>query len=239
VSASWAEGRLPMVTLEPIHKDTGAGQPTLRDIYTGKFDPFLTTWAQAAAAQNMTFVLRFAQEMNGNWYTWSDGQFGNARGDYVKAWRHVHDVFAANGADEVIWNWSPNRVDSLSDRTLGRFYPGDDYVDWAGVSGYLRSVGSTPPSFDTTFGQSLAELKRVAPSKLVVLTEVGAGTTEANRVAWINDLFAKLLQHPEIIGFNWFNDFKSGGDWRIGYSTQTEAAFRSGVADARYGPLVP
>jgi hypothetical protein len=238
IQSSWVQGRLPMVTLEPIVKDSTSGQPKLRDITSGKYDAVLTAWAKAAAAQDLAFVLRFGQEMNGNWYTWSDGYFGNARGDFVKAWRHVHDVFTANGASSVIWNWSVNRVDSLPDRSLGRVYPGDDYVDWVGVSGYYRTTSSTP-SFDATFAMTLRELKRVAPSKLVILSEVGAGTTETNRVAWINDFFAKLLDHPEIIGFNWFNDFKSGGDWRIGYSTQTEAAFRAGVADARYGPLVP
>ena len=184
-------------------------------------------------------MLRFNWEMNGFWFPWSEGVNGNTPGQFVAAWRHVHDIFTSVGATNVTWVWCPN-VDLYNSLTpLGELYPGDDYVDWVGVSGYYRTATSTPPSFDATFGRTLAELKRVAPSKLVVLTEVGAGTTEANRVAWINDFFAKMLQHPEVIGFNWFNDFKSGGDWRIGYSTQTEAAFRTGVSDARYGPLVP
>ena len=92
IQASWAEGRLPMVTLEPIVKGSDTGQPKLRDITAGKYDTVLTAWAQAAAAQGLTFVLRFAQEMNGNWYTWSDGYFGNARGDFVKAWDKVMNL---------------------------------------------------------------------------------------------------------------------------------------------------
>jgi hypothetical protein len=239
IAESWASGRLPMVTLEPIVKGTDTDQPKLRDLTNGVYDDVLTAWAQAAAAQHLAFVLRFGQEMNGNWYSWSDGYFGNARGDFVAAWRHVHDLFDRAGADQIIWSWSVNRVDTLPDKTLSRVYPGDAYVDWVGISGYYRAESATAPSFDDTFARTLAELKKVAPTKLVLLTEVGAGTGETNRVAWINSFFAKLLEHPEIIGFSWFNDFKSGGDWRIGYSTATEAAFRAGVANARYGPLAP
>ena len=240
IADSWAAGRLPMVTLEPIIKNSPNGQPTLKAIAEGAYDDILTTWANAAAAQGLTFVMRFAQEMNGNWYTWSDGKKGNAAGSFIPAWRHVRDIFDAAGADDIIWAWSVNRVDNLHDKSLARVYPGDDYVDWVGVSGYYRT--QTPgvvPSFNDTFARTLAEIKKVAPRKLVLLAEVGAGTGESNRVAWINDFFARLLEHPEIIGFSWFNDFKDGGDWRIGYSTQTEAAFAAGVADTRYGSLVP
>jgi len=239
ISDSWAGGKLPMLTLEPIFKNSTNGQPSLAAIARGDYDDILTNWANAAAAQGMTFVMRFAQEMNGNWYTWSDGRQGNAAGSFIPAWRHVRDIFDAAGATQIIWTWSVNRIDNLPDKTLARVYPGDDYVDWLGVSGYYRvETAGVAPSFDDTFAATLAELKRVAPKKLVLLTEVGAGTGEANRVAWINDLFAKLLEHPEIIGFSWFNDFKDGGDWRIGYSTETEAAFAAGVANSRYGPIV-
>ena len=237
ITDSWNKAMLPMVTLEPIFKNSDHGQPTLHDLASGVYDETLSAWAGAAAAQGKTFALRFAQEMNGNWYSWSDGRVGNAAGEFIPAWRHIHALFDAAGATNVIWVWSVNRVDNLPDKTLARVYPGDDYVDWVGISGYYRTDTGTPPSFNDTFARTLAELRNVAPRKLIVLSEVGAGTGEGNRVTWINDFFAKLLEHPEIIGFNWFNDFKDGGDWRIGYSSLTEAAFAAGVADARYGPL--
>lgn len=237
IAESWSEGMLPMVTWEPIFKNSSSGQPTMGQIASGMYDDQITAWADAAAAQNITFVMRFAQEMNGNWYTWSDGLFGNHPGDYVAAWRHVHDIFTSAGATNVIWNWSVNRIDTLPNKDLSRVYPGDNYVDWVGISGYYRDA-STAPTFNNTFGQTLAALHQLAPSKLVILSEVGAGTTEANRVAWINDFFTQLLNHPEIIGFDWFNDFKSGGDWEINYSSATAQAFANGVSNLRYGSLL-
>ena len=39
---------------------------------------------------------------------------GNSPGDYVKMWRHVHDIFEAEGANQyVIWVWAPNIVNNL------------------------------------------------------------------------------------------------------------------------------
>jgi len=240
VTTSWSRGMLPMLSFEPIVQDSTSGQPKLSDITSGAWDDYFTRWATAAKAEGHPIAFRFAQEMNGNWYSWSDGRFGNANGDYVLAWRHIHDLFEAAGADNIIWVWSVNRVDNLPDKTIARVYPGDDYVDWVGASGYLRDLpDGVEPTFDFTFGRTIAAIEAVAPDKVVMLTEVGAGTTETNRVAWLASFFQGLLDHPEIIGFNWFNDFKDGGDWRIQYSDGTSHAFATGVADSRYGDLAP
>lgn len=236
VDNAWNAGMLPIVTFEPIVENSPNGQPLLRDITNGEWDAFFVEWATAAKANGKPIGLRFAQEMNGNWYSWSDGRFGNANGDFVKAWRHIHGIFQDVGADNVLWIWSINRIDNLPDKTIDRVYPGDKYVDWVGVSGYYRTE-DTPPTFEATFGRTLAELKKVAPSKPVMLTEVGAGTSEANRLAWIESFFQGLLAHQEIIGFTWFNDFKSGGDWSVQFSQATTSAFSAGVSDPRYGTV--
>jgi hypothetical protein len=237
VTKSWATGALPIVGFEPIVTNGGT-QPLLRDITGGRWDAFFHEWARQAKALDLPFAFRFAQEMNGDWYSWSDGELGNHNGDYIPAWRHVHDIFESEHVDNAIWVWSVNRVDNLPDKTLARVYPGDAYVDWAGISGYYREViRGVAPSFDGTFARTLTELHRVAPSKPVMLTEVGAGTTVANRTIWMASFFGGLLDHPEILGFCWFNEFKDE-DWRIQYSTATAAAFATGVRDIRYGPLV-
>ena len=46
--------------------------------------PGLDAWAKAAAAFDKPVVIRFAHEMNGVWYSWSEGAWGNQPGDYVK-----------------------------------------------------------------------------------------------------------------------------------------------------------
>ena len=61
--------------------------------------------------------------------------------------------------------------------------------------------------------------------------DVGAG---ADRVNWLTTLFAGLDANQDIIGFVYFNDVKSGGDWRIQFSQTMVDAFAAGVADDRW-----
>ena len=102
---------VPEITWEPWDSTQGLykSQPryALRNIVGGKFDAYIRTWARALAAYGKPVRLRFAQEMNGNWYPWGAGTNGNTPAEFVQAWRHVHDIFTGAGATNVQWVWSP------------------------------------------------------------------------------------------------------------------------------------
>jgi hypothetical protein len=70
---------------------------TLAKIIAGQHDSYIREFARAAKAWAHPFFLRLDWEMNGDWFPWSEKASGNSSGDYVKAWRHVHDLFAAEG----------------------------------------------------------------------------------------------------------------------------------------------
>ncbi len=80
--------------------------------------------------------MRFNWEMNGRWFPWSEGVNGNKSGEYVTAWRHVHDIFTAVGANKVTWVWCPNIDPNRIFLDLASQYPGDEYVDWTCLDGY-------------------------------------------------------------------------------------------------------
>jgi hypothetical protein len=108
-----ADGRLPMVTWEPYSFANPAANPyPLQAIAAGQFDGYLRTQAAALAAVDAPVAVRFAHEMNADWYPWGQGVNGNTPADYVAAYRHVHDVVTAAGATKVVWVWSPNLVTS-------------------------------------------------------------------------------------------------------------------------------
>ena len=164
VLTSWQRGAVPVMTWESRPLAT-ADDPTdysLRRIANGDFDAYLTTFANDITTLGLPFVLRFDHEMNGNWYRWAepDPHYDNAKGDYIAAWRHVHDLFEAAGANRlVVWTWSPNRVDNLSRLpSIDNYYPGRDYVDWVGMTGYYRP-GDGAATFDATYDETLAELR--------------------------------------------------------------------------------
>jgi hypothetical protein len=57
--------------------------------------------------------------------------------DYSAAFRQMHDVFDAVGADNVVWVWDMQGwVAGWGDYYLNGLYPGDDVVDWVAWNPY-------------------------------------------------------------------------------------------------------
>jgi mannan endo-1,4-beta-mannosidase len=245
-------GMLPMLAWEPwdyrldqAARDQGftqrevdkirSAQPDYRlsRIARGAFDSYLRSWAEGIKSLGYPVAIRFAHEMNGNWYPWCEAVNGNRPGDYIAAWRHVHDVFRAAGATNVIWVWSPNAVWDHSTPKLAKLYPGDNYVDWLGLSGYYGSGGTSYyKSFDTIFNSTIEEI-RTFSKKPLVITETAATNAIGRKAEWINETFQLLPQHKDIIGLIWFESNKEL-DWRIVSSRAAAAAFAQAVAAPRY-----
>ncbi|MGN8553708.1 UNVERIFIED_CONTAM: glycosyl hydrolase [Microbacterium sp. SLM126] len=258
VVRSWERGLLPMLTWEsrPIAAANDVPEDpeySLPRILGGAFDEYLRQYARDIVATGLPLGIRLNHEMNGTWYPWSEQKTngssnnGNGPGDYVAVWRHVHDIFESEGANAfVIWTWAPNIINNLPDRHrdpayLRSLYPGDEYVDVVGISGYLRQpfVAANDFTFDYTFGATLAQLRAVT-GKPILLAEVGATENGGKKVEWLNSLFASLgePENADIIGLAWFNiavtTVSQGqlvtNDWRIDSRPASLAAFRAGLA---------
>ncbi|MFL6670613.1 MAG: glycoside hydrolase family 26 protein [Burkholderia ambifaria] len=235
-------GSIPEITWEPwqsfgrLRQRPGIPvklQPRyrLRNIIAGRFDPYVRSWARRLAAYRRPLHLRFAQEMNGNWYPWSEHTNGNRPGEFARAWRHVHRIFRAAGATNVRWVWGPAAITMRP-----RQYPGDAFVDLVGFTMFnggpqLRFQRWRP--FAQLLARPLAQLRRIAPRKPVELSEVGSAEKGGNKAAWISGMFATLPRHPEIVSLIWF-DLVKGSDWRVTSSPAATAAFSEGVAASRY-----
>ena len=74
-------GSLPEITWEPWDHAKGLWVPQpafrLRRIIAGRYDALIRRWARDLAAYGGPVRLRFAQEMNGNWYPWAETFNGN------------------------------------------------------------------------------------------------------------------------------------------------------------------
>lgn len=53
---------------------------------------------------------------------------------YVKAYRRIVDLMRAEGVDNVAFVWHSYAAPTYRDYPLSDWYPGDDYVDWVGIS---------------------------------------------------------------------------------------------------------
>jgi hypothetical protein len=222
--------------LNLIDMDTGSA--SLASIAAGSEDSAITAWAQQAKAYGHPFFLRLNWEMNGGWFPWGTTSANqNTPADYVAAWRHIHDIFAAQGATNVTWVWCPN-LESSNSVPFSQLYPGDAYVDWTCLDGY--NMGGSSESFSSLYTQSYNDLLKIAPAKPMMIGEVasleyGAGT----KAAWISSLLSELpTSFPQIkamVWFNWRNDHN--GAWEsneVESSATSQAAFATGIASPYY-----
>jgi len=241
IDAVARRGMLPLISWEPWDYRTApmgtsrqGDQPaySLSTIIDGRYDRYIRSWAEGVKSLGYPIALRFAHEMNGNWYPWAVFANGNEPSQYVRAWRHVHDIFTQVGATNVIWVWSPNIIwNTFTD--LGSLYPGNSYVDWIGLSGYYGTPGmQNYKSFDQVFDSTIADL-RTFTSKPLVITETGATNVSGEMAPWITQMFLELPAHTDIIGVIWFEAFNVI-DWRVADVPAAGRAFAAGLAGPAY-----
>ncbi|HUX98283.1 MAG TPA: glycosyl hydrolase [Candidatus Deferrimicrobium sp.] len=124
---------------------------SLQKIINGDFDPFLIDWANVIINYGKPVMATFGVEMNGDWFAWSGTfQGGSTMTDYgdptkadgperyVDAFQHVIEVFNNTGATNITWYFHPNHESWPNEtwNSIEAYYPGDDYIDWIGVSVY-------------------------------------------------------------------------------------------------------
>lgn len=219
-----AAGRIPLVNWEPHHID-------FAKIIDGSLDATITTRAKGARALGQKFFLDFAAEMNGD-EAWG----GNNPALYVAAYRHIHDIFVASGAANVVWAWCPNVTDTPGgNRTTMDYYPGDSYVDWTGVDGY--NWGTKNGGWQT-FQQVFKEIYPLlaAKKKPIIIGEMSSAEAGGDKGKWIGQIIPTLrTSFPLIKCVVWF-DINKEADWRISSSPASEAAFIRMAKDSYFNP---
>ncbi|HEY0813280.1 MAG TPA: glycosyl hydrolase [Pseudonocardia sp.] len=232
-----ASGALPMLTWEPWTPGAGVDQPeyALGRIAEGDYDAYITAFAQQVHGWGGVLALRFAHELDAPTYPWGAGVNGNSPANAVAAWRHVHDLFAAAGAD-VVWVWCVN-VHVPDASAYAPLYPGDDDVDWVALDGYNGGTALPWGGWRTpreVFGDSLQDLRGLS-AKPAVITEVGTAEDGGAKADWIHELFT-FVTEQRVRALVWF-DVAKEADWRIDSSPAAAAAFRAEAGvPGRLGP---
>jgi hypothetical protein len=203
------------------------------DILDGSSDDLIARAARNLRKLGRPTLLRWAWEMNGNWYEWGGANNNQSPGDFVKCWQRLHRIFAEQGADNVSWvfsvNW--NSRPDVSWNQYADYYPGDRYVDWVGSDGYNLHRESP----DTLFRPIYDEF---ATRKPIMISEVGSfdrgGSTKGD---WIT-LFADwVAQHPAVGAVAWFDtDTHASYDerWRIDTDPRSLAAYKAMAQNPRF-----
>jgi hypothetical protein len=228
---SWSSSSTP---------ESGPQRPwKLSNIINGSLDPYIRKFAESAKEWGHPFFMRFDWEMNGFWFPWSEGVNGNKKGEYVAAWRHVHDIFTSVGAGNATWVWCPNVDFTRKLIPLNKVYPGDSYVDWTCLDGF--NWGKRPDSagwqtFNQVFHETYKRVLKIAPGKPMLLGEVASNETGGSKPAWIKNMLREVPRYRRIRGLIWFDVKDRNTHWPLESSKQTSNAFAKGIQRTVYRP---
>ena len=196
--------------MNPAHTSIAA-------IAAGRYDSYLTSYAQAVRAYHQPVILSFGHEMNGYWYSW--GYTHTSPAIFVAAWRHIVTLFRTLGIQNVTWLWTINTIHKHARvPSPGPWWPGNSYVDWVGIDGYFTNSSSV---FASVFGPTIVNVRTYTHDPIFI-SETSA-TPAASQPTKINDLFEGIHLYG-LLGFVWF-DSVDKVDWRL-TTPAAIAAFR-------------
>jgi hypothetical protein len=169
MNAARARGAVPLVTWEPWAWGGGLDQPaySLDRIAAGDFDARIIEWGQSLAAWGYPVQLRFAHEMNGDWYPWAEGVNGNGAGDVDYRFCTLERLGQAPAVDQV---------HTLGAADAHHFVPalsgdGDDVAaDCTGSPCNGNPHGRNPKRYDARRAAK-ADLKAAAEASLLLMRQ--------------------------------------------------------------------
>lgn len=233
-----SNGWKPMLNVNPYYfsKCPASDLPLYKAIAQGNCDAFLRESGKNLSQVKKPFYLLFAWEMNNKDVPWSIEYTRSNPEDFVTAWRHIHDIFEKENANNIIWVFCPNTKDNTS-ISYNKVYPGDRYVDWLGLDGY--NWGTTQPwsywsSFSGVFTSSYRQLVSLAPNKPIIIAEVNTTDQGGDKAAWYQDMFEKEIPYdfPHIKAVVIYNEDRTAQEnvnWRVDVTQESLKGFISGV----------
>ncbi len=246
-TATWIRrhGSLPFIRLmlrSSAAQDVAEPLFTPARIAAGEFDADLEAWGRAAAAFETPLLVEYGTEVNGSWFSWNgawNGGAGTGPAAFRQAYRHIVDVVSRQGASNVTWVFHVAQYD-VPDEAWNRFeayYPGDDVVDWIGVSIY----GAETPQddewleFASVMNGIYPRLVAMAPGKPVAVLEMGVpgGNPLGRAATWARAALSGLKAGlwPAVVGFSWWNEGWQN-DSNPAHDTDMRVQTVNGLADA-------
>jgi len=213
---------------------TWGGDPNTQAIIAGRDDAMIAATARALKALHRPVMLEFRHEMDRPNLQWAV----HSPADYIKAWDHIRDIFAAVGATNVTWVWCPTGYGFAMGRAQA-FYPGNKEVDWVCADVYSADPAQSLSSMAAPFLRWAAQ----HPKPVII----GEFATSGNARAWATWLTAvgRLAEsHPQIKAMVYFdaNGTDSNGipfSYWLGSEPRALSAFARLVAQPYFHPAVP
>jgi hypothetical protein len=242
-AADWVaqKGAVPFIFWEPI--DPAGSCMYSKHAWTarGDYDTYIREWAKAARAYGEPVMLRWAHEINGQFFRWGTRhpQCGNTIADYKAAWKHIVKIFRSVKANNVKFVWTVARARCPGGcNPYDDYYPGNKFVHYVGFSNFnWGAVKNTWTPMDEGIGEVMAQFKKFT-KKPVIVAELASNTQppsgappSATKPNWIKSGYPKVYKKfPQIKAIVYLNvDLSHIGhpDWSLNSPGPYTSADRS------------
>jgi hypothetical protein len=244
ISQCASSGVIPFITY--FAGDAVKSFADLDGIIAGAYDEKIR-WAakdlKSIGEEHGGFFIRTMEHMNTRWYAnWGSPKNSKLFKDaWIKIWR----IFDSTGTNRyATWVFNPYVPDPYG--IAPRFYPGDQYVDWVGMSGFNMD------GFDQISYSSINALFRAAyrrmfnkyVNKPIMICETGMHQLKY-KPKWIAEVFSDVqTEYFGIKGLSWSSVrwMKNGTvfmDMRVDSSPEAVDAFKSSISDPYFLGTIP
>ena len=231
----------------------------MKKIADGVFDDQIRIWARAAAQLRFPLCVEFGPEVNGDWFYW-DGVHNNTGCSllkkrkytgpqlFVTAYRRFIDICRTEGATNITWfihfdAGGANEGEHGGEwNAIKNYYPGDDYIDWIGISCYACFLPTeTPVPLREIFTSKLyKELTALSNTKPIALLEFGCPKVmnALEQTAWTKQSFIDITEQklwPRLKAISWWHSNFDYDSFEIMYRIDTYShtlqAYKKAIAN--------
>lgn len=234
----WSEAKAQATEKDPLL--------SMDSFLEGVHDQALRTYAQSAKKSQTQIIFEFGPEVNGDWFPWN-GQWNGAGktknyGDkkipdgpekFRDVYRRIIDIFRSENVQNVTWvfhvdtAWIP-RADW---NQAFHYYPGDNYIDWIGLSVF----GAQLPSHEWTlflskinsFDEQLNKISTTKPVLIAEFATIEHRRSSKHKKQWIHQVFDAIESGklPRIKGISYWhsNGWLEDGSASFRIDTSPEA----------------
>jgi len=199
-----------------------------QNIIRGDHDAYIRSFARDAKAFGSKVLLRFAHESNSDFFPWSINNHDNSAESFISMWRHVHQIFEAEGASNVKWVWSVAKKSCSGCNPYTSIWPGKSYVDVMAYTAYNWGTNREWVSMHQTFKRPYELISQLSDLPLMVV-ETGSSPDGGDKAAWIRTGYREVYEaFPRIMAIVWTDSDQSAvghPDWRLSTPTAAMAAY--------------
>jgi hypothetical protein len=216
--------RFPDTVLQSALWMTGKWD-VLSNTVAGEFDSVVIQFSAWAKTTKRPVYLRIGYEF--------DGRHNELEPEaYVKAYRRIVDLVRAEGADNIAFVWHSYASPTYRGFLLSDWYPGNEYVDWVGISLFGHMYKSKlNAEGDAVFEFAREHKKPVMVAESSPIRGIDKGDCDAWDNWFVNFLSLTYNRNVKAISFintNWDRHAIEGiSEWRDARLQNNEKVYRA------------